>query len=48
MGAMTNAQWWYALAAYVKDKAENFIGFCLYVGNALEGRLEGDDLHGPR
>ena len=48
MGAMTSSQWWYALATYVKDKAENFIGFCLYIGNALDGLLEGDDLYNPR
>lgn len=48
MGQMTNPQWWYALAAFTKEKAENFIAFCLYVANALEGRLSKDDLYGPR
>jgi len=41
---LTNPAWWYALAAYVKDKAEGFIGFCLYVANSLEG-YPPDDVH---
>lgn len=40
---LTSPWWWYALAAYTKDKAEGFIGFCLYIANSLEGM----DVHDP-
>ena len=41
MGHMTNPPWWVALAAGIKEQAEQAIALCLHVANTLEGH----DLH---
>lgn len=41
MSQMANPQWWYALAAWIKDRAESMIGFCLWVAEEIENHREG-------
>jgi hypothetical protein len=40
---LLNAQWWYALSAWLKDKAETVIGTCLFIANTLDPNVANDD-----